>query len=327
MLVVAFHVFFLSAAFALHSITIQNHIGPGIPYQSLAVDWLACIIACEEDSECVSYNYLPASNGGNSCELSPCGIEHFESEKGLVFSPAAVFHQIRQYKDSRHCHKPKNTEDAVDLKCKLRNFPCCTNAHCVTSFDLTHAACECNVGFQGNPQTGCQDIDECTERRNSCRAGTTCKNTIGSYTCECPTGRYDNGQICSRCLEGWKIYQANHFCYKFVSEERPWTDASRYCQNIGGNLTSIHSAKENDFVSGLGEGNAYWIGLNDLKNEKAFVWSDGTSVDFTQWAFKKPSDNGKDKDCTYLFNQSKTWIDFSVANSYPFVCRYPLEPA
>ncbi|EDO27953.1 predicted protein, partial [Nematostella vectensis] len=72
---------------------------------------------------------------------------------------------------------------------------------------------------------------------------------------------------------------------------------------------------------------AYWIGLNDLKNEKAFVWSDGTSVDFTQWAFNKPSDNGKDKDCTYLLKQSKTWIDFSCANSYPFVCRYPLEPA
>ena len=33
------------------------------------------------------------------------------------------------------------------------------------------------------------DVDECKEKEDDCPPGTNCKNTIGSYTCECPLGQ------------------------------------------------------------------------------------------------------------------------------------------
>jgi hypothetical protein len=32
---------------------------------------------------------------------------------------------------------------------------------------------------------GCQDVDECTENSSLCETGRYCKNTVGSFECEC----------------------------------------------------------------------------------------------------------------------------------------------
>ncbi|KAH9699254.1 hypothetical protein KPL71_024278 [Citrus sinensis] len=49
--------------------------------------------------------------------------------------------------------------------------------------------CKCKPGFQGNPYLGCVDIDECLDKEKYHCEGK-CKNTIGSYTCDCPIGMY-----------------------------------------------------------------------------------------------------------------------------------------
>ncbi|XP_057780363.1 wall-associated receptor kinase-like 8 [Salvia miltiorrhiza] len=44
--------------------------------------------------------------------------------------------------------------------------------------------CSCKSGFEGNPYLICQDIDECKNSTlNTCEIGTTCVNTIGSFSC------------------------------------------------------------------------------------------------------------------------------------------------
>lgn len=32
------------------------------------------------------------------------------------------------------------------------------------------------------------DVDECLQSLNACRSDLACKNTVGSYRCECPAG-------------------------------------------------------------------------------------------------------------------------------------------
>ena len=43
----------------------------------------------------------------------------------------------------------------------------------------------------------CQDIDECKGNKNKCHEDAVCKNTIGSYTCQCKNGFKGNGRFCS----------------------------------------------------------------------------------------------------------------------------------
>uniref|UniRef100_A0A0D9WLN4 Protein kinase domain-containing protein n=1 Tax=Leersia perrieri TaxID=77586 RepID=A0A0D9WLN4_9ORYZ len=51
--------------------------------------------------------------------------------------------------------------------------------------------CNCSVGYEGNPylKEGCQDINECDEKRfrNPCPGKAICKNNIGGYNCICIT--------------------------------------------------------------------------------------------------------------------------------------------
>ena len=46
--------------------------------------------------------------------------------------------------------------------------------------------CLCKAGTEGNPLTGCEDIDEC--RNNPCGPKARCLNEPGSYKCQCPKG-------------------------------------------------------------------------------------------------------------------------------------------
>jgi hypothetical protein len=48
--------------------------------------------------------------------------------------------------------------------------------------------CECAPGFSGDPEEGCEDIDEC-EGSNLCASpASTCVNVPGGYVCECAAG-------------------------------------------------------------------------------------------------------------------------------------------
>ena len=45
--------------------------------------------------------------------------------------------------------------------------------------------CECNAGYNGDGMT-CDDDNECND--NPCHETASCQNTLGSYTCGCPSG-------------------------------------------------------------------------------------------------------------------------------------------
>ncbi|XP_061896727.1 galactose-specific lectin nattectin-like isoform X2 [Entelurus aequoreus] len=97
------------------------------------------------------------------------------------------------------------------------------------------------------------------------------------------------------------------------------------CIILGGNLVSIHSTMENNLVRQLifkstGENGPTWIGFTDAVVEGSFIWTDGSIVDFTNWANNRPSSNG-DRNCAIInFRGEDTWNDIRCIRRRPFVC-------
>lgn len=55
------------------------------------------------------------------------------------------------------------------------------------------------------------------------------------------------------------------------------------------------------FSSCLEPNDELWIGLNDLKIQMYFEWSDGTPVTFTKWLRGEPShENNRQEDCVVM---------------------------
>ncbi|KAM0835436.1 hypothetical protein ACQ4PT_062928 [Festuca glaucescens] len=76
------------------------------------------------------------------------------------------------------------------------------NSYCLSANNGPGYLCRCSKGYEGNPYllNGCQDIDECTLRKQDpkyedlypCRKGV-CLNTPGRYLCKCKGGTRPDG--------------------------------------------------------------------------------------------------------------------------------------
>ncbi len=67
------------------------------------------------------------------------------------------------------------------------------------------------------------------------------------------------------CPGGWKMYDGH--CYQLSMNISTWEDAEADCYNKGGHLASIHSLKENNFVSQLFPNSTLWLGASDAALE------------------------------------------------------------
>ena len=76
-----------------------------------------------------------------------------------------------------------------------------------------------------------------------------------------------------------------------VSTPINWLDAQSSCAIWGGDLTSITTERENNYLNTLITSvSNCWIGLNDRDVEGMYTWIDGTTVSYTNWT-STPSDN------------------------------------
>uniref|UniRef100_A0AC35TJ58 C-type lectin domain-containing protein n=1 Tax=Rhabditophanes sp. KR3021 TaxID=114890 RepID=A0AC35TJ58_9BILA len=89
-----------------------------------------------------------------------------------------------------------------------------------------------------------------------------------------------------------KIGEKGYKCFGDIAARANWYDARNICKGtFHGNLASIHSKEESNFVTKLaslavGElshmNSTYWIGLNRNNQEKKFGWSDNTMLNFME---------------------------------------------
>jgi len=102
-----------------------------------------------------------------------------------------------------------------------------------------------------------------------------------------------------------------------------WLDADNFCGDIGGELASIHSAEENEFIWSLTHNDSRsWIGLNDIENEGEWVWTDGSEVDFLFWHSDQPDNFYGYEHYVHLgLYGTSYWNDENQEESYYAICK------
>jgi len=100
-------------------------------------------------------------------------------------------------------------------------------------------------------------------------------------------------------------------------------EAAEACHARGMEMTSIHSEAENDFITGLPTfTRQVWIGLSDEDRDDKYKWSDGTALDYVNWAANNPG--GGDTGCVILSTTSSgLWYDYTCDFTMGVVCRGP----
>uniref|UniRef100_A0A3B3UQK5 C-type lectin domain-containing protein n=1 Tax=Poecilia latipinna TaxID=48699 RepID=A0A3B3UQK5_9TELE len=83
---------------------------------------------------------------------------------------------------------------------------------------------------------------------------------------------------CLKCEAGWEPHGGN--CYYFSTSKSSWTDSRRSCTDLGSDLVKIDS-REEDLMENDGE--KFWIGLTDSKEEGKWLWVDGSPLNKNFW--------------------------------------------
>ncbi|KAJ8040402.1 Alpha-N-acetylgalactosamine-specific lectin [Holothuria leucospilota] len=142
----------------------------------------------------------------------------------------------------------------------------------------------------------------------------------------------------ANCLPEWTEW--NGHCYRYTSQFRKnWTEASDDCKKASpqgnGHLITIDSEDENRFACGWwvkmmsplkGKWQYIWTGLNDIDEEGKFVWSDGSSVKYTNWGGNQPDNRFDNSNCATMTVRRASdpgkWDDARCKGRRSYICEY-----
>ncbi|XP_070694956.1 galactose-specific lectin nattectin-like [Pempheris klunzingeri] len=126
------------------------------------------------------------------------------------------------------------------------------------------------------------------------------------------------------CPRGWNGFAQK--CYAFHRRERNWAAAERFCNHLGGNLASLHTIDEYNFIRGvilrqIGYHKSTWVGGHDAVREGVWLWSDGSLFDFTGWAYREPNNYKGREDCMEINFAGRDYVnDNRCYRRKSFVC-------
>lgn len=101
--------------------------------------------------------------------------------------------------------------------CKIANGGCDALVSC--SVVDGHVSCgACPKGYDGGGDTSCKDVDECAANSDDCDdAPDACKNDVGSYHCQCPSGFTGDGKGADGCSAADPCASGNGDCHPLAT--------------------------------------------------------------------------------------------------------------
>ena len=96
-------------------------------------------------------------------------------------------------------------------------------------------------------------------------------------------------------------------CIRIFLEPSTWLSALISCVKDGGILATIESQEAQEAVHGLA-GTGTWIGLSDIQGEGAFIWADGSPLNYTNWRVNQPNNAKMNQHCV-LIRPDGDWDD------------------
>ncbi|KAJ8402327.1 hypothetical protein AAFF_G00368160 [Aldrovandia affinis] len=130
-----------------------------------------------------------------------------------------------------------------------------------------------------------------------------------------------------KCLPGWWPY--GRYCYYVYNGRQgfSWPESRHYCQLAKGDLVSVHSRAEVEFLRNVNYTKYHnvWIGLT---RDKSFGWgwTDMTALGFLNWAPGEPNeafhpgDVGSEQ-CVEMYPDGR-WNDNNCMQKRGFACRH-----
>uniref|UniRef100_A0A3B3ZY74 C-type lectin domain-containing protein n=1 Tax=Periophthalmus magnuspinnatus TaxID=409849 RepID=A0A3B3ZY74_9GOBI len=124
------------------------------------------------------------------------------------------------------------------------------------------------------------------------------------------------------CPDGWSHFGSR--CFMFFRKPKTWIDAELSCIEIGGNLASIHSSDDNQFIQDTvlrltGSHWRVWIGGHDGVEEGVWQWTDGSPFDFNHWNYGEPN-NFRGEHCLVMNWGAHLWSDYRCTYRLPYMC-------
>ncbi len=126
-----------------------------------------------------------------------------------------------------------------------------------------------------------------------------------------------SGAIINNC---WFIYREHK--YQLFKNAVSWETAKANCESIGGHLVTISNADENEIVSKVAEGNAVWLGANDVDTEGIFKWITGEAFSYTNWSSGEPNNSGGTEDHVHMRDGCALWNDNVSTSEYYYICEW-----
>ncbi|XP_070537335.1 macrophage mannose receptor 1-like [Ptychodera flava] len=124
----------------------------------------------------------------------------------------------------------------------------------------------------------------------------------------------------------------NGKCYSFNGKDImvTWAAARGNCRSRGpgADLVAIHSRELQAFLTSYMREMNYslWIGLNDRKSEGVWRWTDGSEVNYLNWAPNEPNGETEENCCEISPGFGGLWNDWKCSESAAFICQEEKDP-
>ncbi|KAK2863304.1 hypothetical protein Q5P01_002837 [Channa striata] len=126
------------------------------------------------------------------------------------------------------------------------------------------------------------------------------------------------------CSWGWTYIDGA--CLKYVPKPMTWGRAERNCRSMGAHLASVlninkYHAIQNMIADATHDYKEAWIGGSDAQHEGVWLWSDGETMQFTNWCPGEPNNALGSQHCIQMnYGDQKCWDDQRCETHLPSVC-------